>query len=111
MHNYRNCKDNDKDNDIKQHNSNILDGIKQYEINDIECLIFHIECVLFKLKNNYIFRIHNVPYNHKVPPKQIQTMKHDIELYNHQLKFLLYFKQMNYDYVSDIHPIQIQSAL
>jgi uncharacterized lipoprotein YddW (UPF0748 family) len=100
----RNCKDKDKDTTEhkKSPGVNTLDYIKQHKINEIESLIYHIESALFQIKNNYIFSIHNVPYNHKFPSKQFQNMKHEMETYNHQLKFLEYCKRMNYDYVSDI---------
>lgn len=109
-HSKQYCKDNiehkesneRKESDIVVFDVNIIDHLKQHKINKIESLIYHIENVIFNLKNNYIFTIHNVPYNYKLQPKQIQNLKHEMDSYNRQLKLLEYCKRMNYDYVSDI---------
>lgn len=87
------------------YNNAALDRIKEYEINDIERLICHIECIVFRLMNNYIFTVHNSHSKQQHILNRFQNMKHEMETYKQQLQLLEYFKNMKYNYLSDIQDL------
>lgn len=88
----------------KKHSSSLvtLQELKTYDINDITHLIYHIECILFKLNNNYIFIVHNTPYTQQPLHENILKLKKDIEHHKRHLYVLQQCSLLKYDYLSDI---------